>query len=278
VNIKASNSRLSSLRNEPLVVFSDLDGTLLNSKGEVSRRTQRAIHTCFGRGIIVVPVTARSSYSAAQVLTWLRAPVPVVCQNGAIYFSPVEGRVTKNFPIPSAILQGLLTRLRSQNIPAVLDLDIHKCFSSEAAGLMRRLPRGPSLSVPSPHAIAEPVYTVIIERTEEADSAVDSLSEDFPDLRLVRSSDFTIDITSIRASKVIAVTAICSDFRIEPDSSIAFGDGDNDIEMLSFVGVGIAMANASDRLRQVADVILSYSNDDEGVARFLETLMTENRG
>ena len=74
-------------------------------------------------------------------------------------------------------------------------------------------------------------------------------------------------------SKSSALKALCSYLGISQNEVIAFGDGDNDIDMLQFAGVGVAMGNASDYVKSKADYI-TLSNEENGVAHTLyETIL-----
>ena len=71
------------------------------------------------------------------------------------------------------------------------------------------------------------------------------------------------------ASKGRAVAELMREMGIAPEQAMAFGDGENDIEMLQAVGIGVAMGNAADALKAVADVI-APDNDADGVAQIIE--------
>lgn len=75
-----------------------------------------------------------------------------------------------------------------------------------------------------------------------------------------------------KVSKAIVLQKICEIYGTQPQKVIAMGDGTNDISMLQFAGLGIAMKNAPDNVKQAADSISEYNNDDSGVARELVKL------
>ena len=73
-------------------------------------------------------------------------------------------------------------------------------------------------------------------------------------------------------SKASALRYLLDQYQASPEDLIAFGDEQNDIQMLELAGIGYAMKNASDRLIPVADRLTQYSNEEDGVARELEAL------
>ncbi|MEM6757825.1 MAG: HAD hydrolase family protein, partial [Planctomycetota bacterium] len=82
---------------------------------------------------------------------------------------------------------------------------------------------------------------------------------------LVTAEDHLTQIASYQADKGRALAYLCKKYRIEPQHTMAIGDGPNDIGMLKFAGLGVAMGNAFDEVKAAADVV-APSNDDDGVA------------
>ena len=74
--------------------------------------------------------------------------------------------------------------------------------------------------------------------------------------------DRAVDIIPANGGKGIAIKKVLEHYRLDPEKAIAFGDGNNDIEMLQTVGTGIAMANASEQLKAVADKVCGHVAQD----------------
>lgn len=98
------------------------------------------------------------------------------------------------------------------------------------------------------------------------------LFHNYSDLSLAFSHDNYLEINSTSSSKLSGLSYIARFNNISLDQVIAFGDGENDINMLSGVGLGVAMANAPQHVKQVAKDIAGF-NYDSGVANYLENLM-----
>ena len=260
------------------VIFTDLDGTLLRTSGSVSRYTRDVINLCTAIGVPVIPVTARSSSSAGEVLRWLSAPVPMISQNGAIYFNPRAGGVYREVPIPSDAVEVVISELERHDVPAVADTDQYKAFHPGAAEFIRRLPPSPTKPFGSLREVPLRIFTVIAARGPAAEAAIASIERRTDKLTIARSSAISIDIICRDVSKLRAVTDLCSDFRLDPAQAIAFGDGDNDVDMLRFVGHGIAVGNASAQARAAASTVLQETNDADGVAIYLEELLNRRFG
>ena len=82
--------------------------------------------------------------------------------------------------------------------------------------------------------------------------------------------ELILDIVSKGSRKDIALIQMARYYHVDMDHVIAFGDGLNDYEMLSIAGVGVAMANSSERIKEVANAITQHSNNEEGIHRFIK--------
>jgi hydroxymethylpyrimidine pyrophosphatase-like HAD family hydrolase len=78
-----------------------------------------------------------------------------------------------------------------------------------------------------------------------------------------------IEVVKSGLSKAVGLEIICKSFGILAENVIAFGDEDNDFEMIEFAGTGVAMANAIPQLKEIANKI-TLSNEEDGIAYFLE--------
>jgi hydroxymethylpyrimidine pyrophosphatase-like HAD family hydrolase len=108
---------------------------------------------------------------------------------------------------------------------------------------------------------SETVYQIIAIMPGEMDTTVGEL---LPHCRLPRWHPYFTDIVAHDNSKARGMEAICRHFGIRQEETLAFGDGANDIEMLEWAGIGVAMGNAADGVKQHADRVTS-DVDHEGI-------------
>ena len=110
---------------------------------------------------------------------------------------------------------------------------------------------------------------------DEADIALaeDELGARFATLNVVRSSAILCEIMAKEADKGSAVRLLCEHYGVDTTRALAFGDGPNDIDMLRAVGCSCAMANAEAVVKDVADAVLPWTNEECGVAKELERRM-----
>lgn len=111
----------------------------------------------------------------------------------------------------------------------------------------------------------EPVYQIVMVATESESQVI---QEKFPHLKLTRSSPYSADLISLGQSKVKGIERLGNMFGFDLSQVLAFGDSDNDIEMLTEVGLGIAMGNASDLVKEKSDYTTA-SNNNDGISKAL---------
>ena len=97
------------------------------------------------------------------------------------------------------------------------------------------------------------------------------LSREFPECACLKSLPRYLEIMSAEVSKSNAADFLCRSLGLTAENAIAFGDNYNDVDMLEFAGLGVAMGNAPDIVKERADRV-APSNDEEGVRKVLEEL------
>jgi hydroxymethylpyrimidine pyrophosphatase-like HAD family hydrolase len=110
------------------------------------------------------------------------------------------------------------------------------------------------------------VYLMCLFATDEI---VKTYKRKFPHLTFKRWHPYVLNILQEEVSKSLAIKKVLDHYDLHPSEAIAFGDGDNDVDMLELVGLGIAMGNGSDGLKEVADFVTKKSGKD-GIAFALE--------
>lgn len=104
-------------------------------------------------------------------------------------------------------------------------------------------------------------------------AAQSRVAQEFPELTVVRSNATLCEIMSGGASKSHAIEVLCNHYGVSSAEAVAFGDGPNDIDMLSAVSQSYAMANAEDEVKLAASHTIAWSNVESGVARALAQLV-----
>ena len=238
------------------IVFSDIDGTLLNSNHKVTPLTKDAIHTLHQKNIPFVIVSARSPSGIYPIMNDNNFTGPIIAYSGALILNE------KREIIYSTGIQRDET-IRIISYAEEMHLDIHWCAycvdewivkdkSSPRVKLEESIVRTQSKEKPLTDFSASAEFNKImfICNSNEIGDIEKQMQKAFPEYSIVRSSELMLEIMKKGITKGTAVTNLCSIWHINPADSIAFGDNYNDVPMLNAVGTGYLMANAPLELKK----------------------------
>jgi hydroxymethylpyrimidine pyrophosphatase-like HAD family hydrolase len=258
------------------LVASDLDGTLLRSDDSVSQRTLSALERTIEAGIRFVLVSARSPGWLAPEAAKLGLDGVGICCNGAVVYDYEEGRVLIHRPLKPETAREIVHGLRLAAPGVVFGCERPSGFVAEPG--YRPLFRSPD-SIPRSDALAflsEPATKLVLQHPELPQADLHALASDFAAGRVETcySGAGLVEIAAAGVTKGAALADLCAELGIDHGAVIAFGDMFNDIPMLAWAGRGVAVANAHADVLAVADEVTA-SNDEDGVALVLETLLAE---
>lgn len=277
------------------LVALDLDGTLLNSRKEITPRTRAALQAVQQRGVLTVVATGRTLHSALQ---WSReiGGGHVLCCNGAGLLDPA-GNLILHREIPSAPLEQLLTIARESKAVAecytpegmVLDRPLQyarvylrwlrpgKGLAGAVRALMDAWRRNRVQPVRSLLEWAQrpdrpPVLKVVLfGEPESLRPLAERLQRTLPGLEVSSSEPDNLEITAAGVNKGSGLEQLAARLKVPREAILAIGDSGNDLAMLRYAGMGVAMGSAPDDVKTVADRVTA-SSDEDGVAQVLEEL------
>lgn len=269
-------------------VFFDIDGTLINDSRTVLKSTEAAIKSLQEQGILVGLATGRGPFFVKPFMDKLDLDFAVT-YNGQYIFS--KDRVISATPIDKQSLRDLIAYAKEHRKEISLGTEQAmqgskimtfgmSSFSQWATQFIpRKMTRTVShgfnkiVSKALPQheedllkLIQEPIYQVLI-LADPAESA--KIEADFPHLKFTRSSPYAADIINQGMSKLEGIRLVGQEYGFDIHQVMAFGDSDNDLEMLSGVGLSIAMGNGTSSVKEVAKHTTS-SNSQDGIHRALE--------
>jgi 5-amino-6-(5-phospho-D-ribitylamino)uracil phosphatase len=263
----------------------DIDGTVLNSRGEVSPRVASAIAGARHAGMLVTLATGRSLRAALPVAQALQITAPLVVSNGALVIAPASGRVLLKRVLPATIatravqlLQRLgFTTFARRYCASGPDLFYEQgpaaaeqaCLLGQERDAVRQV-----FDLAGAVATMEPLKVMTLDRTPAIEAAAAHLAGHMQgaySLLITREMPgySLLEVSACGVSKATGLERLTALNSIHPHEVVAFGDNFNDLEMLQFAGLGVAMGNAPDPVKQAARVITA-SNDEDGVAQVLE--------
>ena len=272
------------------LVASDLDGTLLNKNKEITPRLFDALEKLNELGIYFVPSTGRPFGTVPQAIKELPFLKYVITSNGATIYDAVEKRnIIENFLTPEAVDAVIEI---AKELPVITEY-----FIEGKAYIAKNV-----YDDLTPFDLAESHVTYIKNsRTPVEDfwnemkrnnTVLENINLVFNDMDLRRqvweqlketglasvtaATGINIEITSIYATKAKALEKLCEVLGFTRENVLAMGDGDNDMPMIEFAGIGVAMENGEEHIKQAADIIADDCNDF-GAAKILEQIIESKK-
>jgi len=265
------------------LVATDLDGTLLNSDSAVSPRTREALDAARARGIRVVPVTARQPIGLQQVAAGAGFDDWALCGNGAYGVHLATGEHLFAQEIPSAVQQELAEAL-GRVIPDLVFASVRDVGESFVAqhgyaelAQLSDHKRDPATmgGVPLADVLAAPSLKLVIRHPSvpipEIFAALQELG--LTGFEATLSGAPFVEVMAEGVTKATGLAQLCTHLGIDRTEVVTFGDALNDLEMLHWAGLGIAMPDAESAVQDAADEVAPASNDDDGVALVIERLL-----
>ncbi|UPO91067.1 Cof-type HAD-IIB family hydrolase [Niallia sp. Man26] len=247
----------------------DIDGTLLNSQKKILDSTITSLNSLRDNGHIVMVATGRSRFLIQDILNELELENYIVCNGSAAFLN--HQQVYEN-TLETKSLQKLISCLNEKKIDiALTSLDGISRTSSINVEKMSEAMLSLGGSLPeynSKYADENVIYQGLAFYGEEYDN---TFEVDFPEFRFVRWHDYCVDVIPKMGSKAATIVQLARTLNISREDIITFGDGNNDLEMLKFSGIGIAMGNASELVKAAADIV-TESNDEDGIYQALKNL------
>jgi 5-amino-6-(5-phospho-D-ribitylamino)uracil phosphatase len=277
------------------LVALDLDGTLLNSRGELTGRNRAAIAGARARGVSVALVTGRRFRDARPVALELGLDVPVIAHNGALTKHARTLETVAAVLMPAEAARAVVRLGRAHGADALVSDDhtgegvllydhisegntalakyiawSRRVVGPGAAASIRQVPSLEEYLDHDPLHIAFSGGCAAMERlgelmAGELGGAVKLL------LTLYPKADFALlDVLHPSASKGAGLAAVASEQGVAREEVMAVGDNFNDLEMLEYAGTGVLMGNAEPVLRTRGNFHTTATNDEDGVAEVIE--------
>ncbi len=264
------------------IVFIDIDGTLRNSKREVTPRVAESVKRAGEKGIQVVLCSARSRKYTKIVKEACGAGSWIIHSNGAEIYKADTQEVLCAKSLPKEACKTLYTIATTHNIglemftkdkivyinQSFVDMDIKEELTEPIEQFLENNPIVQCV-------IADENFALMQSLKEEIEAIpeieVKNRSKSLLYSHMPPKGFIYYNLNAKEASKGNAITILCNHLGIDKENTIAIGDGVNDISMFEAVGEGIAMGNALPIVKQHAHKIIA-SNDQDGVAQFLDTL------
>lgn len=270
------NTKRSKIsQKDRLLIAVDLDGTLLSDQKRIKPRTKRALQLAMEQGHIVVIATGRPFRASKQYYDELHLTTPMINFNGALvhnprqqdwglFHKPLDFQTARNVIMTSehfGVKNVMLEVLDEVFVRNHHEVTIQTFFEegTDIQQLPKLIHRDPTSILIHPYE--QNVHDL---RQRLADNHAEVIEH-----RKWGAPWHVIEIVRSGLNKAVGLQRISQYFNIPVQNMIAFGDEDNDFEMIEYVGTGVAMGNAIPELKERADTI-ALTNEEEGIALYLE--------
>lgn len=262
-----------------IIVF-DLDGTLTNSNKKISSLTKSTIMQLQKLGIKIVLASGRPTCGIVDIANELKLDKYsgyILSYNGGQIINYSTKEVIYCSSVPPTFVPDLYTTSKEYGLTILSyknDCIICETNDNEYVQLESRVNHMPiikvksfvetiDIDVPKFLIVGEPSYAQQLET---------KLAEKYKGiLNVYRSEPFFLEVLPENIDKAYSLSQLLKYLNMTKDNLIAFGDGFNDLSMIKYAGLGVAMANAQDVVKQAADCI-TLSNDEDGIAHTLNEI------
>ncbi|KSV58348.1 Cof-type HAD-IIB family hydrolase [Acetivibrio ethanolgignens] len=260
------------------LIVLDLDGTLTNSQKEISPKTKEALFRIQKEGVRVVLASGRPTpgiMPLARELCLDKHGGYILSFNGGKIINIENGRLVYNAVIPKELIPEIYEASRQYGTGIVTYTDDKIVLGSDPDPYIEKEQEINKIPYWKPENFVEaidfPVNKFLLTgEPERMESIVEKLKEQFgEDLNIFRSEPFFIEIMPPNIDKAYSLSKLLEQLHYSRKQMICCGDGFNDISMIRYAGLGVAMANAQPEVKAVADFI-TLSNDEDGIACVIE--------
>ena len=264
------------------IFFFDLDGTLLNSKKEISLLTRNALKEFTNQGNHFCISTGRSILSAKNVYKKLKLDCKgsyLIGFNGSQIYDVDNKKIIYRIGVPHDIIKDIwdmadnmgihIHTFNDSYIISTKDDKETKVYQKQTGIPVKIVSKEKVLEQMSED---EPAKLIAIDLNDhlKLEKLRDKIKLKYGNkLTVLFSSNIHLEIFNINSGKGNAVIKLCNILNIPIQNSLAAGDQENDISMIKAAGIGIAMINGVDKVKKIADVITKKDNDNDGLVEFI---------
>ncbi|EOL44439.1 sugar-phosphatase [Enterococcus caccae] len=260
------------------LVAIDIDGTLLDSNRKISPKVKETLKKANESGMYIVLCTGRPLPGVKEQLAELDLYGDndyVITYNGSLVQATKSNEIISQYTLSydDFLEIELMSRKVGSHLHTIDDQAIYTAnrdigkYSVHEAYLVDMPLKYRAVDEMTPDMSI--IKMMMIDEPEILDQAISQLPEEFANkYTTVKSTDFYYEILNKEASKGNALAKLADHLGIAQSETMAIGDNENDLSMIEYAGIGVAMGNATESVKRAADIQTS-SNDEDGVAEVL---------
>lgn len=258
------------------LVAMDLDDTLLRDNYTISPRVLKVIQKAQAQGVVITIATGRMTISTRPYAEQLGIDVPIITYHGASVQQILSGEILFRCVIPSALAAEIVEYVGKRGIYSQVYLK-DRVVASQLNEWSREYAKIASVQV------EEADLSVLLSQEPEGvekilliaeESMLDQLAillkQTYGEkIHITKSKPHFLEITECSVNKGVALASLAKHLGIAQEEVMAIGDSFNDLEMIQYAGIGVAMGNARSEIKEQADIV-TVSNEEDGVAEAIE--------
>ncbi|MCZ2257235.1 Cof-type HAD-IIB family hydrolase [Sporosarcina sp. G11-34] len=263
---------------QPHLIVLDLDGTLLTDNKIITPKTALALTQAQEHGHHVMFATGRPYRATESYYNELGLATPIVNFNGAFVHQPGNREwKTSHETLELSVVKEVMEAMQEfpwNNIVAEVMDDVYVHYHDEK--VLNNFTMGkPKITTGEIQNFLKDDPTSLLIQADEGNvkAICDHLSHVHANVvgHRVWNSPWghVIEVFKKGLSKAAGLDRVAKSMAIPQNRIIAFGDENNDFEMIEYAGLGVAMANGIDELKSIADIITPFSNNEDGIAQVL---------
>ena len=259
------------------MIAADIDGTLLNPARELEQETIEAARKCMERGAYFVLSSGRMPPALKPIAQALKVNAPAVCYNGGAVVDLLSGETLYSTPVPLELAREIAKEC--EKLGLYLHAFVHGSYIvpyycsltksyEQLCGVKAKVVNGKI----SENLDEAPMKLLVLDTPAGAAKALPMLRAKFEGrASLMHSQSHMIECVDINTSKAGALEFLRDRLGVARSETCAFGDGQNDLDMLDWAAYPYVMGNAPDSVKQHSPrFMIAPPNTDLGVARVLE--------
>jgi hypothetical protein len=253
----------------------DLDGTLMGESRIIPPRARRAMQRAMDAGCWVTIATGRAFATASRFAQDLGINAPLICYQGALIQDLRDGTIIHKVTIPPDVARQVAAFAQVRQLNFQVLMEDNRAYTDRVKPVTDPILGRSGMSVTAVGDLAAwldrpPFKFLFTERPEAMPELVRDLQAQFEGrVRVTQSLDSLVEVTGLEASKGQALARLAAHLGVAQSATMAVGDHDNDVSMIAWAGLGVAMGNASPAAKAAADVI-APPLEEEGAAWAIE--------
>lgn len=276
---------MNKLKNIQLIAL-DIDGTSMNSNSEITKYTRNVIQRLANK-YVVVPTTGRGFYKLREKILKVENIRYVISANGAVVTDGLKNKRLFEFLIPYKVAAKIVDKYTREDTFVYIHRNDE--YSTHVFGCLNKefyennLKRDFKTDYKDLDIVDLYDYILKDQRNVlkigirfksqcDLEIAKQNIERSFPEVNVFEVGNIGLEITEKLASKKDSLEKLCTYLNVDSLNVLAIGDNGNDVEMLKWAGVGVAMKNAVVQAKEVTNFICE-DNDHDGAAHFLEEFL-----